>query len=101
MKAEAMWRMNSGSADALALVNQVRQRAGVPDFTALTADDILAERGREFFYEGFRRQDLLRFGKYNDAWWEKAADASTHVNIFPIPDEQLQANPNLQQNPGY
>ena len=78
----------------------IRQRAGVAPFASLTADDLLAERGREMFFEGWRRQDLIRFGKYNDAWWEKPASDPTK-NIFPIPAAQISANPNLQQNPGY
>lgn len=100
MKAEALWRMNSGDPDALTLVNMIRSRAGVAPFASLTADDLLAERGREMFFEGWRRQDLIRFGKYNDAWWEKPASDPTK-NIFPIPAAQISANPNLQQNPGY
>ncbi len=110
MKAEAMWRMNNGSADALALVNQVRNRAGVDPFASLTEDDLLAERGREMFFEAHRRTDLIRFGKFNDEWFGKTADASQapdpgrfdpEVRIFPIPKGQLDANPNLVQNPGY
>ncbi len=101
MRAEALWRLNSGSAEALALVNQVRARSwsGNP-LAALTADALLAERGREMFAEGWRRSDLIRFGKFNEAWWEKAASSPTK-NIFPIPQGQIQVNPDLIQNPGY
>lgn len=101
MKAEAMWRMDNGSMDALDLVNEIRERAGVAKFDALTEDDLLAERGREMFFECHRRSDLIRFGKYNNEWWEKPTDPSDHVNIFPIPKAQLDANANLVQNPGY
>jgi len=52
------------------------------------------------YVENVRRQDLIRFGKFNDAWWEKAASATT-VNIFPIPKSQMDANSKLTQNPGY
>lgn len=100
-KAEALWRQNPASAEALALVNQIRARAGVDPFTSLTADNLLAERGREMFAELKRRTDLIRFNKYNDARWAKPADASKHVNIFPIPRAQLDANKSLVQNPGY
>ncbi|MCB9281342.1 MAG: RagB/SusD family nutrient uptake outer membrane protein [Lewinellaceae bacterium] len=100
MKAEAQWRQNASSATALALVNQVRARAGVPDFTELTADNLLAERGREMFYENHRRTDLIRFGQYNKAWEFKPA-SQPFRNIYPIPRAQLDANPNLAQNPGY
>lgn len=100
MKAEALWRKSAGDAEALALVNQIRARAGVAPFGALTADNLLAERGREMFYEGWRRQDLIRFGKYNDPWAFKPASVASK-NIFPIPQNQINANPNLKQNPGY
>ncbi len=100
MKAEALWRLNNSDPEALTLVNMVRQRAGVAPYASLTADDLLAERGREMFYEGWRRQDLIRFGKYNDPWWEKPASEPCK-NIFPIPAAQISANPNLQQNPCY
>jgi len=100
MKAEALWRQDAGSAEALALVNQIRERAGVASLGALTAEDLLAERGREMFYENHRRTDLIRFGRYNDAWdFKPASDPSK--NIFPIPRAALDANPNLAQNPGY
>ena len=99
-RAEALWRLNNGDAEALALVNQVRERALVDAFDALTAENLLAERGREMFAEMTRRQDLIRFGKFNDAWWEKDASTSTY-NLFPIPKAQRDVNPNLSQNPGY
>jgi len=99
MKAEADWRQGN-SADALDFVNQIRQRAGADPLTNLDADILLAERGREMFAEGWRRSDLIRFGKYNDAWWEKSASPAT-VNIFPIPQGQLDVNADLVQNPGY
>ena len=96
--AESKWRQ--GEADAVDYVNQIRARAGVEPFSSLNADNLLAERGRELFAEGWRRSDLIRFGKYNDPWWEKGASAAT-VNIFPIPQLQLDRNLNLVQNPGY
>lgn len=101
MKAEALFRMGGSSGEALELVNRIRRRAGVDDFTVLTEENLLAERGRELFAELHRRTDLIRFGRFNDAWWEKDADPSDHVNIFPIPRRQLDSNPNLKQNPGY
>lgn len=99
-KAEALWRLNPASTEALDLVNQVRTRSHPTPLATLTADNLLAERGREMFAEGWRRQDLIRFGKYNNAWWEKPASAPTK-NIFPIPQQQIQSNPELTQNPGY
>lgn len=101
LHAEALWRINNADADALKIVNDIRRRSGVSDFTSLTAENLLQERGREMCFEYYRRQDLIRFGRYNDAWQFKPADPSDHVNIFPIPKEQLEANANLKQNPGY
>jgi hypothetical protein len=98
-KAEAEHR-NGNSAAALPLVNMIRMRAGVAEFGALTEDDLLAERGREMFWEGWRRQDLIRFGKFGDTWFAKPASDATK-QLFPIPENQINANPNLTQNPGY
>lgn len=102
MRAEALYRQNPGSPEALNLVNQVRKRGGNPvaAFTSLTDANFLAELGREFAWEGWRRNDLIRFSKYNAAWDYKSADASFH-NLFPIPQVQIDSNPNLKQNTGY
>ena len=99
-KAEAMWRMNCGSQDALDLVNMIRERAGVDGFDSLNEDNFLAERGRELCFETKRRTDLIRFGKWNDAWWEKNT-SSPEKKLMPIPADQIALNPNLMQNPGY
>jgi len=99
-KAEAMWRKSAGSAPALELVNMFRTRAGVAPFASLTADNLLAERGREFCFEMKRRTDLIRFGKYDDAWWEKPVSEAYKI-LMPIPEAQIVLNPNLKQNPGY
>lgn len=109
MKAESLMRMNGNAAtqQAVDLVNEVRARsfnAGDPaaKYTSatLTMDELLNERGREFAYEMFRREDLIRFGHFGDAWWEKEA-TDAHYNIFPIPFDVVTANPALKQNPGY
>jgi hypothetical protein len=92
--------LNPGDAEALTLVNQVRARAGVTPFGALTADNLLAERGREMFAEMTRRQDLIRFDRFDDAWWEKDA-SDPKYKLFPIPQQQMDSNDNLTQNPGY
>lgn len=101
VKAEALWRMDNNDQEALRLVNMIRGRAGVDDFTMLTAENLLAERGREMFSEQKRRQDMIRFGTYNEEFRFHPADPSDQVNIFPIPAPQLNSNPNLKQNPGY
>ncbi|HMT53772.1 MAG TPA: RagB/SusD family nutrient uptake outer membrane protein [Saprospiraceae bacterium] len=99
-KAEALWRKNSGDATALELVNMIRTRAGVAPFASLTADNFLAERGRELCFEMKRRTDLIRFGKYDDAWWEKPV-SEPYKKLMPIPAAQIVLNPNLKQNDGY
>ncbi len=102
-RAEALWRDNPSNPEALMLVNMVRERAygnSNSNFTSLSADNLLAERGRELFFEGHRRSDLIRFGRYGSPWWEKPV-SSPDKEVFPIPQPQLNANRNLTQNPGY
>ncbi len=68
----------------------------------LTDDELLDEWGREFFAEGRRRTDLIRWGEFSSGvWWDKQADADDHTEIFPIPRDVLNANTSLVQNPGY
>jgi hypothetical protein len=105
-KAEALARKNGfGDATALGLVNQLRDRADATPLGALTEGELLAERGRELFIESLRRTDLIRFGAWGNAWWEKAAHANVNLNVFPIPQEQINASAPetfpLTQNPGY
>ena len=92
--------MDAGNAEALSLINDIRSRAGAEEFTELTAENILAERGREMFVECHRRTDLIRFGVFGDEWWEKPASEDC-FGLFPIPKNQTDANPNLIQNPCY
>jgi hypothetical protein len=63
-------------------------------------DELLNERGREFAYEMHRREDLIRFNKFTEAWWEKE-QTDKKREIFPIPFDVVTANPALVQNPGY
>jgi len=101
MKAEAMLRTNNAGA-ALILVNSIRTKRGAVPLLALDLNALLDERGREMYWESYRRQDLIRFGKYLLPWQEKPADVGGTKNlIFPIPSNQLAVNPNLTQNPGY
>lgn len=97
MKAEALLRTGG---DGLALVNEVRTARGATPLGSLDENALLAERGREFYYEGMRRQDLIRFGQYLKAWQEKPASGDERL-LFPIPASALAVNPNLEQNPGY
>ena len=99
-KAEVALRQGN-SADALTLVNQIRERAGVTPFTVINLDNLYAERGREMYIEMTRRQDMIRFGKFDDPYWEKEQDVDDHWEIFPIPQPQLDANNKLTQNAGY
>jgi len=101
-KAEALWRKDNNSTQALDLVNQVRNRAFEPDqpFTTLTAENLLAERGREMFYEGVRRQDQIRFGVYGNPT-EFMPGSAPCKELWPIPSTQFLFGVNLQQNPCY
>ncbi len=99
IKAEAAFRQGKTAA-ALTAINQIRKRANVSEFTTLTLDDIFNERGFEMFAEASRRTDMIRFGKWNLPWWEKQASQPFRA-LFPIPQNQINANPSLVQNPGY
>jgi starch-binding outer membrane protein, SusD/RagB family len=101
MRAEAILRgATPVGATALQSVNAVRARAAAPALASVTLDQLIDERGREFYWEGLRRQDLIRFGKFLAP---NALKPATDVSrlMFPIPAPQLAANPNLTQNPGY
>jgi hypothetical protein len=110
--AEATARLSNNWNDptALAIVNQVRVgHGGVTPYSTMTAQSFYDERGREMFFEGMRRQDMIRFGTYNGAWRFHPADpvdnlgpnGINHLNVLPLPATQLNANLNLKQNPGY
>lgn len=82
-------------------VNALRTRAGVDVLGSIDADEFLAERGREMFQESSRRTDLIRFGKFQDSWWEKT-NADAFKSLMPIPINQISASDGtLTQNPGY
>jgi hypothetical protein len=101
-KAEAILRgaTPTQGQTALALVNLVRARAKAAPLTSVTLADILDERGREFPMEGWRRNDLIRFGQFEKTYSIKT-DADPNHRIFPIPRAEIQLNPKLIQNPGY
>jgi hypothetical protein len=100
MKAECMIRTgDDGSAQPL--VNAIRERAGLSALTGgPSLDDIYKERSCELSWEGHRRQDMIRFGTFTQAHGLAPA-VSSNFNLFPIPTAALNANPNLQQNPGF
>ncbi|MBT8238308.1 MAG: RagB/SusD family nutrient uptake outer membrane protein [Croceitalea sp.] len=99
MKAEAI--LNGASGDATSVVNDVRTIRGVAPFGSVTASQLLDERGRELYAEGWRRNDMIRFGAYTGPWEFKESGSDDARKLFPIPLPQLLANPNLVQNPGY
>jgi hypothetical protein len=115
MYAECVVRGGGGSmASAVDYVNQIRNRAydgdsGNIDASGLTLDFLLDERARELFWEGHRRTDLVRFGKFSDTdylWqWKgglkEGRAVSSYFDVLPIPASDLGANPNLVQNTGY
>lgn len=111
--AEAVKRGGTGgdAATALNYINALRTRAGSAAISAaaLTVDYILDERGRELYWEGFRRTDLIRYGKFTTAayvWpWKGGTATGRSVddfrNVFAIPIADKNANPSLNQNNGY
>jgi hypothetical protein len=99
MKAEAQLRKGD-AAGALQYVNMIRAKRGATPMASVNLDNLIDERGRELYWEGWRRQDLVRFGKFLEPWQEKTASDPKNL-VFPIPSDQLAVNPNLEQNPGY
>ena len=92
------------------LINEVRKRANNTNLlSSYTLDELLDERAREFYFEGLRRTDLIRYGYFgnsNYTWqWKggvkEGGKFPSYFNIFPIPQTELGTNHNLKQNPGY
>lgn len=92
------------------LINEVRKRANNNNLlSSYTLDELLDERAREFYFEGLRRTDLIRYGYFgnsNYTWqWKGGVQEGgkflSYFNIFPIPQTELGTNHNLKQNPGY
>lgn len=106
MKAEAILRgaaptaVNGELQTALLLVNKIRARAKAPELGNVTLDDMLDERARELAWETWRRNDLIRFEKFEDSWGFKT-DNDVNKRIYPIPTSERSLNPKLDQNPGY
>ncbi len=109
-RAEALNEINNGpTQEAIDLINRVRNRAKATPITLNqfpTKDElndfILAERARELYTEGIiRREDLIRHDKYISRAIERGYPAQPFHVVYPIPQDQLDNNPNLEQNPGY
>lgn len=100
MRAEALWRLDNGSAEAATLINQIRSRASLPALTPLNEDNLYKEIMREMAYEGHSRTNAIRFGKFTRARWEKPESTVAKL-VFPVPTSQLNGNPNFKQNAGY
>ncbi len=100
MKAEALFRSGS-AASGLALVNTLRKVRGINDLSTLTNDNLLAERGHELYWEGWRRNDLIRYGKFTATFENKPNVSPGYRVLFPIPQKEIEINPLLKQNTGY
>lgn len=108
MKAEAQFR-SGDAAGALTTLNQkvsgvsIRSRTGLPDFSAaeMNLDGLLAERARELSWEGHRRTDMIRCGRFLNARIpDKDVSADFRI-LYPIPQSEINKNKKLTQNPGY
>lgn len=99
IKAECYVRLGL-PASAKPLVEQIRNRAGLETPDNIDLDFINSELKKEFLFESHRRTDNIRFGDFFQAGWERSA-APAYMGIFPIPEAEIQKNPNLVQNPGY
>lgn len=100
MKAEALFRKDDPES-ATSMVNDLRTfRNATPFDGVITEQQLLDERGRELYTEGWRRSDMIRFGVYNTQFGFNGVTDETR-NVMPIPDVAVASNPNLQQNPGY
>lgn len=108
MKAEAILRgaTATNGESAVSLVNQIRKCAGAPTVTSIDLDGLLDERAREFSDECWRRNDLIRFGHFEDDWGFKSviynmSNADKYRRIFPVPLSVMKLNTSWTQNTGY
>ncbi|HRN58301.1 MAG TPA: RagB/SusD family nutrient uptake outer membrane protein, partial [Agriterribacter sp.] len=103
MKAEAILRGGTATSGqtALTLVNMVRSnRTTSADWTSVDLEDLYEERCREFAWECLHRNDMIRFGKYENIYGFKT-NTDTYRRLFPIPTTAITANAKLEQNTGY
>lgn len=107
-RAEALNELSGPNQESIDLINEIRTRAKASLLTISTystksdlRDFILAERGREFYSEGLRREDLIRHDKFISSARQRGYAAKDHQVVYPIPLQQIDANPKLKQNEGY
>lgn len=109
-RAEALAEINGVNQESINLVNPIRRRAGLPEWTVsqfaskeALIDAILTERRKELCFEGHRRLDLLRRGQALRRTGATAAAAAFGQprTILPIPQREIDLNKSLVQNPGY
>jgi hypothetical protein len=107
-KAEALNELSGPNQESVILINEIRDRAELgdkllTDFPTKESlrDHILKERRWEFWYEGHRRTDLLRMGKYISNAVSRGKSAQEKHKLFPIPQNEIDANKLMVQNPGY
>ena len=103
MKAEAILQGGPETIGqtALSLVNQVRARSNASPFIELDMQMLQDERARELAYEGWRRQDLIRWGRFEESWGTVKTSVDPTRRLFPVPFREMQLNPQWDQNPGY
>ncbi len=103
MKAEAIVRGGTDATGQTAegIVNNLRTTRGVAAKTPIDLKALLAERGFELYYEGWRRNDQIRFGTFLDPVDNRPTKSADTKVLYPIPQRALDSNPNISQNPGY
>ncbi len=109
LRAEALNNLNGLNQESIDLINMIRNRSEATPISLGQFSDqqslndyILDERFRELFLEGYRRQDLIRHGKFLSEAARRGAPAyDDHFLLFPIPQSVIDENPKIQQNPGY
>ena len=100
MEAEAKTRNGE---DGEPFLHEIRSRVNMPDIPC-TLENILSERLRELVWEGWRRQDLVRYGLFHKAYDQRvpvAGEENGYTTVFPIPQKCIDLNNNFEQNKGY
>lgn len=108
-RAEAYWRLDTNTDQAISDINTLRTRANAPRITSIDSDILIKEWGKEFFMEGRRRTDLVRFGLFTTSkyLWDFKGGSTTGTsvdkkyNVYPIPTTEISQNANMTQNSGY